>query len=512
MSDSARLAALARYDLPDLPAEPELQAIMRIAATVAGVPTATLNLLDDSVQCQYVTEGFDGGSSPRSDAMCEVTFREGRPQHVPDARLDPRFADNPWVDGRRAAVRFYAAAPLVTDDGFTLGTLCVFDGRPRVLDPRQQEALVDLAGQVMALLDRRRLARRAQEATEAKSAFLAAVSHEIRTPMNGVLGMLDLLLSGDLQDAQRDRARVAQRSAQTLLTLLDDVLDLSKGEAGQVVLSQRPFDAVGVVTDVTSALSSLATVRGTTLVGRTDGQVPPLLLGDAGRLRQVLVNLVGNALKFTVVGGVTVASRWDGELVLEVTDTGEGIAAEELGTLFRAYAQGAAGRRHGGTGLGLVICKEIVELMGGTITVTSEPGVGTTFTVRVPLPPAAPAARADLGGLRVLVVDDGDVNRLVAVGLLEVLGATADAVGSGPEAVQRLRQQTYDVVLLDHVMPGMDGPSTARAITALPGSAPRLLGLTGTTEPVAVAQCRAAGMECVLPKPLRPEDLLAALS
>ncbi|MGZ6827323.1 MAG: ATP-binding protein [Mycobacteriales bacterium] len=506
--EERRLEALRRYDLPDLPAEPELDAVMRVAATVCGVATATLNLLDATVQCQYVTAGFEGGTSPRSDAMCEVTFQEGRAQHVPDARLDPRFAHNPWVDGRMAEVRFYAASPLVTDDGYTLGTLCVFDGEPRVLDDAQRSALDDLAAQVMALLERRRLARRAEEATQAKSAFLAAVSHEIRTPMNGVLGTLELLLATSLDQAQQPLARTAQKSAQTLLALLDDVLDLSKGEAGQVVLAARAFDPAELVQEVVEALSPLAVTRGTTLAAVVDG-TPPRLVGDPGRLRQVLMNLVGNGLKFTVTGGVQVRVGHGDALVLEVVDTGEGIAEDDLASLFQPFRQGASGKRHGGTGLGLVISKELVELMGGTLEVRSALGEGSTFTVRVPLPLAGEAQ--DLTGRRVLVVDDGAVNRMVAVGLLELLGASADAVESGEEALRLAGLPSYDAVLLDHQLTGMDGPATARALRDA-GCTARLVAVTGSTRPEDLRACREAGMEQVLTKPLSPEGLLAALA
>ena len=510
MSDEAgRLEALRRYDLPDLPAEPELQAIMRVAAVVADVPNATMNLLDASVQCQYATAGFEGGDSPRADAMCEVVLKEGAAVVVRDASADPRFATNPWVDGRMADVRFYASTPLNTEDGFTLGTLCVFDSVPRDLAPAQEEALADLASQVMALLERRRLTRRAEEATRAKSAFLAEVSHEIRTPMNGVLGMLDLLLATDLGVEQRAQAQLAHRSAETLLALLDDVLDLSKGEAGHVVLSQRAFAPSELVRDVAEVLSSLATMRGLDLAVHAPDDLP-VLDGDASRLRQVLINLTGNALKFTVRGGVTLRASYDDQLVLEVADTGEGISDEDLPKLFEPFQQGEAGRKHGGTGLGLVICKELVTLMGGTLDVTSAVGVGTTFRVELPLPLHEDDAQASLDGLRVLVVDDGDVNRMVAVGLLQMLGASADAAASGEEAVGQALMEDYDVILLDHVMPGMDGPSTARSLRNA-GVGARLVGLTGTTLPEDLAACKQAGMETVLTKPLRPEDLLSAL-
>jgi signal transduction histidine kinase len=508
-AEDQRLEALNRYDLPDLPPEPELQAIMRVAATVAGVPTATLNLLDATVQCQYVTAGFEGGNSARSDAMCEVVLREGRAVHVVDASQDPRFASSPWVDGRMADVRFYSSTPLVTEDGFTLGTLCVFDAVPKELTEAQRGALADLASQVMALLERRRLTRRAEEATRAKSAFLAEVSHEIRTPMNGVLGMLDLLLATELQGTQRQHASLARRSAETLLSLLDDVLDLSKGEAGHVVLTRKAFSAGELVQDVVEVLSSVATVKGLALSAEVQPDLPTLD-GDPGRIRQVLVNLVGNGLKFTSRGGVRIAASYDGALRLEVRDTGDGIAVDELPRLFQPFQQGAAGHKHGGTGLGLVICRELITLMGGTIDVTSDLGMGTTFTVSIPLGLHTDDDARDLAGLSVLVVDDGEVNRMVAVGMLEMLGASADAVDSGESALGQALTGDYDVILLDHVMPGMDGPTTARALMSA-GVSARLVGLTGTTLPEDLAACRDAGMEVVLTKPLRPEDLLASL-
>ncbi|MCU1600101.1 MAG: hybrid sensor histidine kinase/response regulator [Frankiales bacterium] len=340
-SEVGRLEALRRYDLPDIPAEPELQAILRIAATVTGVPKATINVLDDTMQCNYVTTGFEGQRGPLAESMCQVVLVEKRRQYVPNALLDPRFVTNPVVDGTVNDVRFYAAAPLVSDDGYVLGTLCVFDNEPRTLTDAQRDALDDLAAQVMALLERRRLARRADEASRAKSVFLAEVSHEIRTPMNGVLGMLDLLLATDLAPEQKAQATLAHRSAETLLALLDDVLDLSKGEAGHVALSSRAFRAEELVEDVAEVLTSLATIRGLDLAVRVDGEIP-VLLGDPGRLRQVLVNLVGNALKFTVRGGVTITASYDDRLVLTIADTGEGIADDDLPRLFQAFQQGAA--------------------------------------------------------------------------------------------------------------------------------------------------------------------------
>jgi CheY-like chemotaxis protein len=249
-------------------------------------------------------------------------------------------------------------------------------------------------------------------------------------------------------------------------------------------------------------------------------------VGDPGRLRQVLVNLLGNALKFTGAGGVVVdlssSPGPDGaQLRLAVTDTGEGIAADELPTLFSPYAQGASGRRHGGTGLGLSICAGLAEAMGGRLTVDSTVGQGSTFTLQVRLPvvdgeqtEVSPDAMASCSGMRVLVADDNPVNRLVALSLLEVLGADGQAVEDGEGAVALAATGEFDVVLLDHEMPGLDGPDAARSIRALPGRAGSLpiFALTGRLGSDDLAACRAAGMDGVLAKPLDAPALSRALA
>ncbi len=518
-AERGRLAALRRYVDADLPPEDELAGLVRVAATVAGAPVATLNLLDASVQVSLVTHGFPPGACERGDALCDVALREKRALHVPDLTLDGRFLGNPYVDGRLGQTRLYASSPLVTADGWMIGTLCVTDTLARTLAPAVLQALEDLAAQAMALLERRRLSRVAEEAVRAKAAFVASVSHELRTPLHGVLGVLDLLLDDDLPARARDHAGLARRSASSMLALVDDVLELSRGESGQLVLHADRFEPAALVRDVGATLGVLAQRRGLVLRTRVQDGVPAVL-GDAGRVRQVLVNLVGNALKFTPAGTVEVALSAGPagpagvDLRLAVRDTGEGIAPDELATLFTPYAQGASGRRHGGTGLGLSISAGIVDAMGGRLSVDSVLGAGSTFTVdvRLPLAPEAapPAAPPSCAGLRVLVADDSAVNRLVAVGLLGALGVQAEAVPDGAAAVRRAALGGLDAVLLDHEMPGLDGPGAARAIRGLDGAAGRVavFALTGRVAPDDVAACLAAGMDGVLAKPL-DVDLLA---
>ena len=538
-------ALLREYELPEgAPAE-QLRAVTRVAATVCGVPHAVVNLLDECFQHQVGEIGFPGSRSDLSDSMCALAMREPRLRHVPDASLEPAYAGNPWVDGRLGHVRLYATAPMRLLDGRVLGTLCVFAEEPGSLSPGQLSALEDLAAQAVALFEQGRLAReleaardQALAATRAKTAFLAAASHEIRTPLNGVLGMLEALGLEQLSPRQAEFVSLARSSGESLLVLLNDVLDLSKAETTAVTLAERPFRPADVAAEVVTALLPVARRKGLDLAvqGSDDG----VLVGDPVRLRQVVMNLVGNALKFTQRGQVHVAVRIDRDpaapaarLRLSVSDTGAGMEADEIQRLFRPFVQGAQGARFGGTGLGLALSQQIVGLMGGRIDVVSRPGTGSLFTVVVDLPGADGDARAAVPtvppaatgwtvpeprrpsrrAVRVLVADDSDVNLRVAEALLQAEGAEVVTVEDGDDAVRAVAAEHFDLVLLDMQMPRMSGPDAARAIRALdgPGARTRLLALTAATTEEDRDACLAAGMQGVLLKPVRRAELRAVL-
>ena len=409
------------------------------------------------------------------------------------------------------------------------------------------QAMVDPTGRVLGAVvaqkdvtDARALARELTEArdlalaaTRAKTAFLAAASHEIRTPLNGVLGMLEILSLDSLTSRQLEYVQVARQSGEALLHLLNDVLDLSKAETTSVTLASEPFRPTDVATEVVAALGPVAARKGLDLTIR--GGAADALVGDAGRLRQVLMNLVGNAIKFTERGSVTVdvAVTGAGGLRVAVGDTGAGMSEDEMRLLFQPFTQGAQGARYGGTGLGLALSRQLVELMGGRIDVASEAGVGSTFTVAVDLPPAgrsgpeplpaaAPTAAAEPEPAghddgprrpRVLVADDNEINLMVARGLLAAEGAEVVTAADGVEALEAARTGAFDLVLLDLQMPRMSGFEAATAIRALPGSAgaPRLLALTAETVGESAAACRAAGMDGVLIKPIRGADVRRVL-
>ncbi|WP_113810901.1 PAS domain S-box protein [Blastococcus sp. TBT05-19] len=364
--------------------------------------------------------------------------------------------------------------------------------------------------------------------TRAKTAFLAAASHEIRTPLNGVLGTLELLELEQLTATQTEYVAVARRSGEALLRLLNDVLDLSKAETTAVELTSEVFSPGDVARDVTAAMLPVAARKGLSVV--LDAQVDECLVGDPGRLRQVLMNLVGNAVKFTAEGQVTVAVEFgpaDGErarLRMSVRDTGAGMSADEQAGLFQPFSQGAQGQRYGGTGLGLALSQQLVELMGGRLDVQSAPGAGSTFVVEVDLPRAGRAPEAAPGGTpaavdtdelpagrrapRVLVADDSETNLMVASALLGSIGADVVTVEDGDEAVAAVRREHFDLVLLDNQMPRMSGIQAATAIRALPGpaGATRLVALTASTGEDQRAAFEAAGVQGFLSKPVRLAD------
>jgi signal transduction histidine kinase/ActR/RegA family two-component response regulator len=376
----------------------------------------------------------------------------------------------------------------------------------------------------------------AESATVAKSQFLATMSHEIRTPMNGVLGMLDLLLNAPLASEQRSRAELARTSAQSLLSILNDILDFSKLEADQVVMSEANVAVGSLVAEVAALMSAGAQQKGLTLTHQIAPSVPEYIVTDAGRLRQVLVNLVSNAVKFTERGRIDirvdyVATGPDGRLEVEVEDTGVGIPRAARGQLFQRFVQADSSptRRSGGTGLGLAISRQLVERMGGSIEVESKegesslfrfsihthPGVEPRTTVPPPLKPAdeATSPRALNPGLRILLAEDNQTNQLIVQAFVGMAGHSVTIVENGRAAVEAVQSDSFDLVLMDVQMPEMDGPTAACAIRALPGPASRIpiIALTANAMSGDREKYLAIGMTDYVSKPVDMTTLLAAI-
>lgn len=366
----------------------------------------------------------------------------------------------------------------------------------------------------------------AEQAAKAKSEFLALMSHEIRTPLNGILGMVQLLQDSGLSETQRDYADTIHGSGQSLLTVLNDILDFSKLEAGRMDLEEAAFDPRAVIRDVATLMGGHAAEKGLRFSVDLGEDVPETVRGDPNRLRQVLLNLVSNALKFTERGGVSVALRKAGEgLRFAVTDTGIGVAKDAQARLFSHFAQAdtSISRRFGGTGLGLAICKKIVLLMGGEIGVDSRLGEGACFWFTMPpvpgaataLPAPAPvfAETDDLAPLDILLVEDNAINARVASAMLENQGHHVTLSADGRDALERVTRQGFDIILMDMQMPGMDGLQTARAIRGLGGALAEvpILALTANAMAEDEASCLDAGMDGHLAKPIDRDRLIRAI-
>ncbi|GJD60437.1 ATP-binding protein [Methylobacterium frigidaeris] len=365
----------------------------------------------------------------------------------------------------------------------------------------------------------------AERASQAKTDFLASMSHEIRTPLNGVIGYADLLLADRTLPGRYRRYvdRIAAAGG-ALLTVVDDILDFSRIEAGGIALAEVPFAPAALVDNAASIVRGLSEPKGLALDVALDPAVPAWVRGDPDRLRQILLNLLNNAVKFTPAGRVAVRVEAEGgTLRFSVSDTGIGIAPEQRGRLFQRFSQvdGSIRRQYGGSGLGLAICKGLVELMGGTIGLESRPGAGSCFWFRVPLPacpaPAAEAAEghpAPVRPARLLLVEDVPINQDLARAVLESEGHSVDVAGDGAAAIEAVQAHAYDLVLMDVQMPGMDGITATRTIRGLPapvGAVP-IVAMTANVLPAQLETFRAAGMDGHVGKPFKRAELAAAIA
>lgn len=572
--DAERISKLKKYQVLNNNEEPAFARLTELAKLFFNMPVVAITFMDEETQYLKSLHGLDGiCTTSRKVAICNYTVLSDEVLVLPDLTEDSRFSQNPLVT-EAPYLRFYAGAPIIMqEDGKTyrLGSLCLMDMQAHHdFTDNDADILAQFAAMAADALKLQDQQRHAKHANEMKSEFLANMSHEIRTPMNGIIGMVEMLAETKLSAEQQEYVDNIKVSNEHLLAIINGILDLSKVESGKMTIDSIPMNISSLCNEVVSLFAVKARQRGLTLDYHYTEALSPYIKGDPVRIKQIMVNLVNNAIKFTREGGrVTIdvkhmennpcedkygnhksicshklqveqASHYntddsgsvnhqDMTLCIEVTDTGVGIKPESLEAIFDAYDQAnkSTHRLYGGTGLGLSVCKSLVELMGGYIEVDSAVGIGTTFTVLLPLPSIDEAHYEnwqdsnDFGMTEpshelighILLVEDDSVNAMIAKKALNNSGHTVTHVTDGQQAIEvfALNPEQYDVILMDHHMPIMDGVQATIKLHELydPPALPPIIALTANAMDGERKKYLDVGMQDYCTKPFKQEQLNA---
>lgn len=560
IDEVSRLEALKAYQILDTEKEADFDELTELASEICDTPVSLVSLVDHDRQWFKAQTGYiTVPETSRDISFCGYTILNDEIFEVSDATIDHRFFDNPLVLDN--IVRFYAGIPITDEEGYKLGSLCVIDRKPRQLSDNQKKALKVLAKQVMvqiafrqkvgelnrelrakegALAQAKRAQIAADKANKSKSQFLANMSHEIRTPLHGMTGIMELLQDTSLDSLQASYLQTLTQSTNTLRGIINDILDLAKIEAGKMNLVKESTSLTDLIHEVKQLYGSVVQQKGLRFQCDIYAHVPYRVMADSLKIKQILSNLLSNAVKFTAQGSITlqlheVQRKADQQAILRFTvaDTGIGISQEKQALIFEAFEQEdlTTSQYYGGTGLGLSIVKKLTTMMEGTICLKSpvdpqnpEAG-GTAFCVEIPVEivedePAVLSSTdswdqqpkiSNLGALKVLVAEDNPVNQMIIRKHLQKLDIDCTIVANGQLALDQLRQNTFDLILMDIAMPVMDGATATTAIRQTLQSDIPIIALTANIFPEDQVKYRSIGMDDFLGKPFTNQELKEAL-
>ena len=526
-NEDERLAELLSYDVLDTEAEQLFDDLTALASQICETPIALISLIDPNRQWFKSRVGLDAEETSRDIAFCSHAILQSDVFEIPNATLDPRFHDNPLVTGA-PDIRFYAGAPLITPSGHAIGTLCAIDSKPRKLTETQKASLQTLSKSVVAHLELKRKNRELERTSQFKSDFLSYVSHEIRTPLNAI-NTFSQLLEGEAQKLNLPSSFTTplshvSQSGERLLEIVNSVLDIKQIEAGKMRVMPRAVNTKDFFTHLFSLTKIRAEDSGIVFSTSIDDAVPDSLFFDDTKFGQVALNLLSNAVKFTNHGkSVKAQVKYkNGKVIFNVIDQGIGMSDDDQKRLFTPFERMENARQISGTGLGLNISKRLVELMDGSIKVSSKLNHGTRISVTLPADalsanqfveaqPRSFVAQVNIdNSVNVLVVEDHYINQVVIQTLFEKLGVSLSVVSTGEEGVEYAKSNPVDLVLMDLNLPGIQGDEATAKIKGFKPNLP-IVALTADviTQP---EYLREQGLDDVLTKPIDSSELVRVLN
>ena len=526
-NEDERLAELLSYDVLDTEAEQLFDDLTVLASQICETPIALISLIDPNRQWFKSRVGLDAEETSRDIAFCSHAILQDDVFEIPNATLDPRFHDNPLVTGA-PDIRFYAGAPLITPSGHAIGTLCAIDSKPRKLTETQKASLQTLSKSVVAHLELKRKNRELERTSQFKSDFLSYVSHEIRTPLNAI-NTFSHLLESEAQKLKLPQSFTTplshvSQSGERLLEIVNSVLDIKQIEAGKMRVMPRAVNSKDFFTHLFSLTKIRAEDSGIVFSTSIDDAVPDSLFFDDTKFGQVALNLLSNAIKFTNHGeSVKAQVKYkNGKVIFNVIDQGIGMSDEDQKRLFTPFERMENARQISGTGLGLNISKRLIELMDGSIKVSSKLNQGTRISVTLPADalsanqfveaqPRSFVAQVNIdNSVNVLVVEDHYINQVVIQTLFEKLGVSLSVVSTGEEGVEYAKSNPVDLVLMDLNLPGIQGDEATIQIKRFKPNLP-IVALTADviTQP---EYLREQGLDDVLTKPIDSTELVRVLN